>query len=123
MERENLILKIKRSMSLLNFIMMSILLIQMDLNFLQLLFVLTTGGILLLCLTLKDLFFLGTGLITQVIEKMKYHLGFYLFKMQETGLKKMHDFNFNKLKIKSNFVAHIGSWCNWQHVWFWSRRV
>jgi hypothetical protein len=21
------------------------------------------------------------------------------------------------------FAAQIDPWCNWQHVWFWSRRV
>ena len=40
---------------------------------------------------------------------------------------------FSKISIKSlcklNFVLNlhphlsIGLWCNWQHVWFWSRRV
>lgn len=40
---------------------------------------------------------------------------------------------FRKIPIKSlckiNFVLNlhphlsIGLWCNWQHVWFWSRRV
>lgn len=39
------------------------------------------------------------------------------------------ELNPEKYLYKRNFVLNLhphysnGPWCNWQHVWFWSRRV
>lgn len=53
----------------------------------------------------------------------------------EEGLKRLHFFVafmgkiYGKSLCRINFVLNlhphlsIGLWCNWQHVWFWSRRV
>ena len=38
-------------------------------------------------------------------------------------LRLFFNFFFGFSKEVYKFAPHNGPWCNWQHVWFWSRRV